>query len=153
MILRLHRDVLLPTYTLGVLTVDYEDGRGPLSFGFTVEDTDRGLYASDPIASILARKVADQTCIPYGRFRVKTTMSAKYGRMMPLILDTPGFRGCRIHSGNSDQHTSGCVLPGMTRDVTKGTVGKSRVACAWLYTEIARVEAGGGNVWIEIVRA
>lgn len=151
--LHLSRDVLSPTWTLGVLTVDHEDGRGPLSFGFTVEDTDRGLTSADPLDRIRAVKVRDRTAIPTGTYRVRTTWSPKYRRQMPLVCDVPGWAGVRLHSGNDAGDSSGCILPGLARDVVAGTVSRSRAACAWLYARIAEVEAAGGEVWIEVARA
>lgn len=142
--LLLTRDAFLSSTTLGTLTVD------GLAFGYTCEDEDRGLDANDP--ATLARKVPNETAIPVGSYRVRRTMSAKYGRVMPLICDTPGFRGVRIHAGNDEGDTAGCVLPGLRRDVAAGTVGKSKLAADWLDRRIAEVEAGGGQVWLTVER-
>lgn len=95
--LTLTRDVFDPEFTLGVLTVDGKD------FGYTVEDTIREV------------KVHGKTAIPEGRYRVDWTLSQRFGRYMPLLLNVPGFRGIRIHPGNSAADTEGCILPGLRR--------------------------------------
>lgn len=133
--LALTRDVFAAEFTLGVLTVDGK------SFGYTCEDQDRGTHP----------KVPGATAIPPGRYRVRTTWSNRYQRMMPLVCDVPDFRGIRIHAGNTKVDTKGCVLPGLRR--TASGVADSKKACAWLEAEIARVEAAGGEVWIDVQRA
>ena len=144
--LHLTRDVFGLDATLGVLRWQ------GLDFGFTVEDEDRGLDADMTPAEVLAIKVAHETAIPAGLYAVKTTHSPKYNRPMPVLLGVPGFRGVRIHSGNDEADTAGCILPGLTRDVDRMTVGKSRAACTWLYEQIAVLEAGGHEVTLLIDR-
>ena len=160
MILRIHRDVPGDETVLGVLTVDHEDGKGPLDFGFTCEDQDRGLKQSMSEDEIAAVKVSAETAIPTGEYRVLFTYSPKYAETMkkygrtdgkmPEVLNVPGFRGIRIHSGNDESHTAGCVLPGLRRDVAAMTVSRSRPACKWLYSEIAKCEAAGTPVLLII---
>ena len=152
MILRLTRDTFGAEWTLGVLTVDWEAGAGPQSFGYVCEDQDRGLNQTTHIAEIQRVKIKGETAIPAGRYQVKRTWSPKYKRMMALVCDVPGFQGIRVHAGNDDDDTEGCLLPGLSRDVKAGTVAKSKVAADWLDGEIAKVETAGGEVWIEIGR-
>lgn len=140
--LHLNRDIIVEKYSLGTLTVD---GKGGF---FTCEDTDRALDSADVLSHISSTKVMSQTAIPTGRYRVKTTWSPKYQRMMPLVCDVTGFKGIRIHSGNDADDSSGCILIGTVRTPTG--VSHSKVACEWLYAEIAKVEANHGEVWLEI---
>jgi hypothetical protein len=152
MILRLQRDTFGTDATLGVLTVDHEDGRGPLAFGFVCEDQDRGLKKDMHLGEITAIKVKGETAIPSGRYTVARTWSPKYQRMMMLLADVPGFQGIRIHAGNDDDDTEGCILPGLGRDVAKMTVSKSRVAADWLDGEVAKCATAGKPVTMEITR-
>lgn len=157
----LTRDVFGPDATLGVLDVDLDRGMGWQSFGFTVEDEDRGLRQTMPEVEIARIKIRAETAIPTGRYDVRFTRSPKYagfmrsfGRTdgkMPEVLHVPGFRGIRIHPGNDERDTAGCVLPGLSRDASTMTVARSRVACTWLYGRIADCEARGEDVVI-IVR-
>lgn len=152
MILRLHRDTFGPDATLGVLTVDHEDGKGPLAFGFVCEDQDRGLRQDMRLSEIQAAKVKAETAIPSGRYTVARTWSPKYQRMMMLLANVPGFQGIRIHAGNDDDDTEGCILPGLGRDVASMTVSKSRAAADWLDGEVAKCETAGKPVTMEISR-
>ena len=128
--LRLTRDILGSTYTLGTLEVDV--GKGWQPFGYTCEDVDRGLTSDMGLDEIAAIKVRGQTAIPLGTYQLQDTWSPKYQVDKLLVSGVPGFQGIRIHAGNDATHTEGCLLPGLTRDVEAGTVAKSKLAVAWL---------------------
>jgi hypothetical protein len=78
----------------------------------TLEPVDRGLYQTDTLEHILAIKVPGLTAIPYGRYKVILDFSPAFNRIMPHIIDVPGFEGERIHVGNSHSDTKSCVLLG-----------------------------------------
>ena len=77
-----------------------------------LEDLDRGLYLTDPIEKINATIIRHETAIPYGRYKVILDFSNRFQKIMPHVLDVPGFEGIRIHVGNSDIDTDGCLLLG-----------------------------------------
>jgi hypothetical protein len=168
MIIHLLRDTFTADATLGLLSIDYGDGRGLLSFGTSCEDEDRGLSQGMSEADIRARKVSSETAIPVGEYVVRWTYSPKYAaRMqqwaaidypwnpaalrrlqagkMPLLENVPGFAGIRIHVGNDDDDTAGCILPGLRRDKVQMVVTSSTKATRWLYNELARCEEAGTN--------
>ena len=64
-------------------------------------------------------KVSGKTCIPPGVYKAEVTRSPRFKRNLILIKGVPGFDGIRIHRGNTEADTSGCVLVGV-RD--KGTL-------------------------------
>lgn len=107
---------------------------------FTLEDAVR-----------LGPKIAHETAIPAGRYRVGITPSQRFGRMLPILLDVPGFTGVRIHPGNTKEDTSGCILVGQRAAVD--SVAGSRLALEGLQPMIAGALARGDEVWITIENA
>jgi hypothetical protein len=56
------------------------------------------------------------SCIPMGTYRCIFSMSQRFHRLLPELLNVPGRTGIRIHAGNTTSDTEGCPLVGMTRD-------------------------------------
>lgn len=110
---------------------------------WTLEDVIR----EQPGVQVAAWKVAHQTAIPAGRYRVVLTLSQRFGRVLPLLWGVPGFDGVRMHSGNTAADTEGCLLLGQDRQ--GATVQRSRVACEALFAQLAGVAPGEG-IWISI---
>lgn len=100
-------------YTIGKLYIDGE------YFCDTIEDTDRGLTQTMTDAQIKSKKVYGQTAIPTGTYKVIISYSNKFKRQMPLLLNVPGFLGIRIHSGNTEKDTEGCLIVGKNKVVGK----------------------------------
>lgn len=100
-------------YTIGKLYIDGE------YFCDTIEDTDRGLTQTMTDAQIKSKKVYGQTAIPTGTYRIIISYSNKFKRQMPLLLNVPGFLGIRIHSGNTEKDTEGCLIVGKNKVVGK----------------------------------
>jgi len=89
----------------------YIDGK---FFCFTLEDVEREV------------KIMHETCIPKGIYKVVLTMSNRFKKILPLVCDVPNFEGIRIHAGNTDKSTSGCILVGKVKDTD--FIGKSMEA-------------------------
>ena len=81
-------------------------------FCFTLEDKDRGLQSTDPLILINTKKIWGETAIPYGTYEVKLTMSNRFKRVLPILLNVKGYTGVRIHRGNTAEHSHGCPLVG-----------------------------------------
>lgn len=95
-------------------------------------------------------KIPGRTAIPYGRYQVIVDFSNRFKRPLPRLLDVPGFTGIRIHPGNDDTDTSGCILVGNTKG--KDFIGESRAAFSLLFLQInAAVQKE--KVWITIEKA
>ena len=106
--LKVVREEFTKNSTIGSL---YIDGT---FFCYTLEDTIRD------------KKIKGETAIDSGMYRVMLTMSNRFKKVMPLLLDVVNFSGIRIHSGNTKHDTEGCILVGMVKDTD--FVGMSRVA-------------------------
>lgn len=96
-------------------------------------------------------KVQGQTAIPAGRYEVVITRSQRFGRMLPLLLNVPGFDGIRIHPGNTTEDTDGCILVGQGR--LHDSVQQSQLALQALQARIAGALARGDRVWLRIENA
>jgi len=111
-----------------------------------------------------AVKVMHETCIPEGtydiNFRKTGGFHAKYTERyknahygMLHIQDVPNFTYILIHTGNSDEHTSGCLIVGETQqdlDISKdGFIGSSTVAYKKMYAKVAGQLLQGKKVSIE----
>ena len=134
MILTLRRKPSTDGATLGELFVD---GRFEC---FTLEDVVRH-----------GPKIIHESAIPAGRYKIVITKSQRFGRMLPLLLDVPGFTGIRIHPGNTAADTSGCILVG--QGAVNGRLTDSREAMAQVQARIAAALAQGDDVWMRIENA
>lgn len=86
--------------------------------------------AADFEAWVASWKVPGQTAIPQGEYQVGLTLSHRFGVVLPEVLRVPGFKGIRIHAGNTTADTEGCILVGHTRG--EHQVLESRLALGWL---------------------
>jgi hypothetical protein len=78
-----------------------EVSTGEVYFCDTLEDTDRGLTQSMSLEEIKRIKIPHETAIPTGVYKVTVNMSPSKKRMLPRLLDVPGFSGILIHRGNT----------------------------------------------------
>ncbi len=93
-------------------------------------------------------KMPGVTAIPAGRYPVTITRSQRFGVLLPLIQDVPGFEGIRFHAGNTAADTSGCILVGMAR--TPFSIMSSQVALERIQPVIAEALGRGETVWLVI---
>ena len=121
MILKVHRFEYGKNYTISRLYVDevYEC--------FVLEDTVRAPGV----------KVQNQTAIPAGTYKVILDYSPHFGKTLPHLLSVPMFSEIRIHWGNTDINTEGCLLVGTTWAGTD-FIGNSVVAFNHLFPQIEK---------------
>ena len=138
--LTLNRIALRQTYTIGKL---YIDGK---YFCDTLEDTVRDTNKSGKFDNG-EKKVKGKTAIPYGTYEIKWTYSPRFKKYTPQLMNVPSFEGIRIHSGNSNTDTEGCLLLGENKKV--GMVLNSRATINKFYPLIKKA-CSKGKVTIEI---
>ena len=124
--------------TIGSMTIDGEWQC------WTLEDVVREKQGQ-PVPSW---KVKDRTAIPAGRYKVELTMSNRFKRVLPILLNVPGFDGIRIHAGNTAEDTSGCILVGNER--LAKSIARSQLALASVMAKMGEAVRKGETIWLEI---
>ena len=102
----------------------------------------------DKVRAETEAKVYGQTAIPKGKYEVIINYSNRFKQQMPLLLNVKGFEGIRIHKGNTDVDTHGCLLLGKSK--SKDFIGLSNLA----YNEfmmMLKKATKGEKITIEIV--
>jgi len=99
----------------------------------------------DPVREI---KIPDETAIPPGRYEVILNYSVRFKRIMPRLLNVPGYKGILIHSGNTPENTRGCLLVGRII-VNSEFIGESRGAFNDLFLKLEEAQKHG-KIWIGI---
>ena len=132
-------------YTIGRLFIDGE------YFCDTLEDPVRQLDS-------IKDKIYSKTAIPTGKYKVSmSVVSSKYsirksynwcGGRLPRLIDVPFFDGILIHSGNTPDHTAGCILVGENK--IKGQVINSMNTLKNLWIKLNVADEVGEEIWINI---
>jgi len=138
--------------TSGLLFLDGDLGLEFLCY--TLEDEQRSL------------KVKGETRVPAGTYQISLRKEGgfhqKYGKRygglhkgMLHVTNVPNFEFILIHTGNTDEHTAGCLLVGDSQEnnviVKDGFIGKSSNAYKRIYPDIAKALEEGEDVSIEYV--
>lgn len=89
-----------------------------------------------------------RTAIPRGRYRVITSFSNRFQRMLPAILDVPGFEGIRIHGGNRAEDSHGCILVGKVR--TSTGIAQCKDTVQRIIDQIDDAAELGIETWLEV---
>jgi len=111
-------------------------------------------------------KVMAETRIPAGTYALtlRTTggfhsrYKEKYGKMhkgMLWVRNVPGFEYILIHTGNTDEHTAGCLLLGDSQQAnfgdSNGFIGSSVSAYKRVYPQIAEALYNDHEVKIKYI--
>ena len=95
------------------------------------------------------QKVAGQTAIPEGTYEICLEVSARFKRLMPYLMNVPGFTGILIHCGNTVADTEGCILVG--KRCTDNALKMSRSAFNKLFARLKEAWDRGENILIKVV--
>ena len=111
-----------------------------------------------------SEKVMHETRVPAGTYKVLLRKEGgfhgrytkKYGsdfhKGMLHVQDVPGFEWILIHTGNTDEHTSGCLIVGDSQENNQlkkdGFIGRSTQAYKRIYPPIAAALEAGEEVTI-----
>ena len=133
----------------------FEIDRGKRTFlAYTLEDEQRDV------------KVWGETRIPAGTYKLKLRTEGgfhsryvgKYGdfhKGMIWVQDVPGFEYILWHTGNTDEHTAGCLIVGNTqtnnRIAKDGFIGSSVDAYKFVYPRVAEAILSGQDVEVTYI--
>jgi len=121
---------------------------------YTLEDEKRSL------------KVRGETRVPSGTYKIELRTEGgfhnkykkKHGgfhKGMLHITNVPNFEYILIHTGNTDEHSAGCLLVGDSQEnniiIKDGFIGKSTNAYKRIYPDIAKEIIKGKNVTIQYI--
>lgn len=131
--LRLNRKVFTKNSTVGELLID------GAFFCYTLEDRVRR-----------GAKVPGKTAIPEGNYEIALTFSQRFQKPLPLLLRVPDFEGVRIHTGNTQEDTEGCILVGTAQGLDQVTGSKEAFSSLWTKLTTANKKE---KIWIEVRNA
>jgi hypothetical protein len=118
----------------------------------SVDNKEIGWGLEDVVRSAKSKKIWGQTAIPAGRYQCVITWSPKFKRNMPLLLGVPGYEGVRIHWGNDETATEGCLLVGKSYDMKHPDwIAESRAMFNGLYPLIEKALSKHQLVWVEVL--
>lgn len=117
---------------------------------YTLEDRVREMAGK----SVNQWKIPGQTAIPAGRYELKKTWSIRFKKYTLQLMDVPGFSGIRIHAGNTNLDTEGCILPGtgISDKSINGSqaIVRSREALAKVENRVYPLLQAGEQVFIRV---
>jgi len=111
-------------------------------------------------------KVWGETRIPAGTYKLKlrteggfhNKYASKYGNFhkgMIHVQDVPGFEWILWHTGNTDEHTAGCLILGNSqtnnRIAKDGFIGSSVDAYKFVYPRVVSAIEAGIDVEVEYI--
>ena len=111
-------------------------------------------------------KVKGETRVPSGTYKIELRTEGgfhekykkKYGgfhKGMLHVTNVPNFEYILIHTGNTDEHTAGCLLVGDSQEnniiIKDGFIGKSVNAYKRIYPNISKAISRDEKVTIEYI--
>jgi len=113
---------------------------------WTMEDTVREVEG----VAVEKWKIKGETAIPAGTYDLILTFSPRFQKMLPLLVDVPGYSGVRIHAGNGPKDTEGCILIGLGLNDSSNYILNSRAAMIDFMDEFEAALDANMPVQIEI---
>jgi len=144
--LTLNTKTKLPLKTIGELLVNGK------KFCDTLEDRERLVWSLLPFKQLLGTKIFGTTAIPAGRYEVVVTYSDRFKRRLPLLLNVPQFDSVRIHGGNTEADTEGCVLIGKLEPKAQVIYGAKTLGLLDKLMAILEPASKTGKIFITVNR-
>lgn len=141
--LQLKRRFFADTYTISTLSIN------GLRFCDVVEDKNRDANKDGDLNDTGETKVYAETAIPFGTYEVVLTLSPKFKRRLPRLLNVPGFDGILIHRGNTAKDSAGCLIVGENK-IKGGVINSTKYELELVELIDAAIKKGE-KVTIEII--
>lgn len=138
-----------PVVVLGGSAENFTPGKMYLDrvkFCETCEDEDRFLEKN--LDSVKENKIYGRTAIPRGMYRLGMRFSPKFGRMMPWVMDVPGFEYIMLHGANRAEDLHGCVGTGKVR--TKTGIAECKDVVERISNAIESANELGIESWLKV---
>jgi len=134
-IFKVNRHLFYPDSSIGDITINdiFECN--------SLEPTDRRIEIPGTI------KIPNKTAIPRGIWGLTIEESPHFGRLMPHIINIPGFTFVMIHWGNTSVNTDACILTG--EKIEGDEVIESKIAFDIFYPKLEEA-LRVGRQWIQI---
>lgn len=97
------------------------------------------------------KRADGRNAIPIGKYRIDWTFSPHFKCYTPELRDVPGFTGVRIHGGNRDTDSEGCLITGTSIGADGESVVASDIARDALYAKIHYAILSSEEVWITVI--
>ena len=131
--LRVIREPSTAAATLGILLID------GVFVCWTLEDVVRAV------------KIPGETAIPAGRYDVRLSLSQRFQKVLPEVLAVPGYIAIRLHAGNTQADTAGCLLVGRVRAYDR--LEESKLALMNVMEHLRRATTAGDPITMTIEEA
>jgi len=99
-----------------LVTLKRTSDDGVQTLGLFMFEVDNGIMTLGSLELPWKENAPLISCIPKGKYHVKTTYSSKYKRDMWEIMDVTNRSGVRIHSANFYFEIEGCIVLGLSQD-------------------------------------
>jgi len=80
------------------------------TIGDLLVDSNFFCYTLEDIVRKPGEKIYGRTAIPSGKYEVVLSMSNRFKKLIPELLNVPNFTGVRMHGGNTSEDTEGCII-------------------------------------------
>lgn len=144
-ILVVQRQLYFSRATLGELLIDGKH------VAWTLEDQLRevigedGKYHWEP-----ELKVPKETAIPTGTYQVVLNYSARFRRVLPMLVNVPDFVAIRFHGANGPQDVEGCIGLGMNRDPSNMSISNAAPAVEAVVNYLRNEESNKVKSYVEV---
>lgn len=117
----------------------------------SIDGVSLGLFSLEDVTRVF--KVFGETAIPAGKYLANITYSNRFGRYMLELQAVPHFTAIRVHTGNVNGDTQGCVLTGMSRgvDAIYNSVAAYTILWEKITDYIKDAMAHVEPIWIEVI--